>query len=186
MQQPAREGGACGPRLLSGHSPLRHGAIWQLCRHASGSLQSTRIGYSVCRAHALPCPHKACRSNPADSIVVFTLLALLVNSPLLMSMRLTCRSADSVQPRQGTPKSQGSLQEGLLAAEATDEREASAAEAAHPHEPSLAQCLVTLDYWLLSSSFFVIMGAGFTLLNNMGAAACWCMPPQSMLIPSPE
>ena len=35
-------------------------------------------------------------------------------------------------------------------------------------EPGLGECLVTLDYWLLGSSFFVIMGAGFTLLNNMG------------------
>ena len=42
----------------------------------------------------------------------------------------------------------------------------------HLTGPSLAECLVTLDYWLLATSFFVIMGAGFTLLNNMGKGTC--------------
>lgn len=52
---------------------------------------------------------------------------------------------------------------------------ASTGNEAAEKQPNLAQCLLDLDYWLMSSSFLMIMGAGFTLLNNLGLHN-WTLP----------
>ncbi|KAK9806691.1 hypothetical protein WJX73_008884 [Symbiochloris irregularis] len=76
--------------------------------------------------------------------------------------------ATSANLRQRSQHFPDAEQRHLIPSPPGQQPEAGSEDAQGEEQPTLPQCLLTLDYWLLSSSFVTIMGAGFTLLNNLG------------------